>query len=323
MIDTVEHKRVVLVIKLGAFGDLLMADGALFDIRRAYPDSTIVLLTRESFAGTYADHPAIDQIIVDENRPRWRLVAMHKLGQRLRQLNPVIGHDLQNNRRSRFYRRWLLKGFAFSALDQNAAYQPANNLPDDMPGQHAAQLAAADINVERAARPSPRWLITPMHDWLAMRKIILPFVLLLPGSSSANHHKRWPHYRALADRLIAAGHRVVTVPGPDENDLEDFPGAVLKHEDGKSLSLQELAGIADLACAAVGNDSGPTHLAAMLDKPGLMIFGGGNAHAQMRRTGVQHRTMKTLLAANIASIDVDQAYNTLINLIESITYNKS
>src|SRR5690606_35754835 len=39
------------------------------------------------------------------------------------------------------------------------------------------------------------------------------------------------------------------------------------------LSLAELAALFTLATAAVGNDSGPFHLAASLGLPGVVIFG--------------------------------------------------
>ena len=40
----------ILVVKLGALGDLLLADGALRDLRAHHPGDRIVLLTRRAFA---------------------------------------------------------------------------------------------------------------------------------------------------------------------------------------------------------------------------------------------------------------------------------
>ncbi|MFP3435778.1 hypothetical protein SB781_39120, partial [Paraburkholderia sp. SIMBA_061] len=39
----------VLVIKLGAFGDVLLADGALRDIRAAHPGAEIAVLTTPAY----------------------------------------------------------------------------------------------------------------------------------------------------------------------------------------------------------------------------------------------------------------------------------
>jgi ADP-heptose:LPS heptosyltransferase len=95
-------------------------------------------------------------------------------------------------------------------------------------------------------------------------------VLLLPGASPERPGKRWPHYGALARALplpcIACG-------GPAERAL----GAALAGDGVLDLTgrttLPQLAAIARRATFAVGNDSGPTHLAAATGCPTLALFG--------------------------------------------------
>ncbi|HEV8694000.1 MAG TPA: glycosyltransferase family 9 protein, partial [Lysobacter sp.] len=99
-----------------------------------------------------------------------------------------------------------------------------------------------------------------------------PFVALLPGSSARHPHKRWPHFAECSHQLQAQGLRVVTIPGIDEADLgPGFAGIVLKTE-GRVLNLHELAGVLKAAAIVVGNDSGPTHLAACLGTRCVAIF---------------------------------------------------
>jgi heptosyltransferase-1 len=69
------------------------------------------------------------------------------------------------------------------------------------------------------------------------------------------------HYAALAARLKAEVGMPLVLNGP--------PGAGLAHESG-------IAGLIDAtrrAAAVVGVDSGPLHLAAVLGKSGVAIFG--------------------------------------------------
>src|SRR5439155_20434798 len=75
--------------------------------------------------------------------------------------------------------------------------------------------------------------------------------------------KQWPmeHYESLAARLKRELGIPLVLNGP--------PGSSLPHESG----LPGLIHATRRAIAVVGMDSGPLHLAAALDKPGVAIFG--------------------------------------------------
>lgn len=294
----------ILLLKFGALGDLLFADGALMDLRQAFPRTHITLLTRKPYAAWYARHPALDEVEIDPSAARWRIGAMLSLRQRLRSLRPDWVVDLQNNRRSRFYRRWLLDGLADNALDAAARWHPVGPLPSSVCAQHALQLAALGLAPDASARPCPRWLVAPS---LSLPMALPPDpIVLLPGASARHPGKRWPHYRELAGQLIARGWPVVQVPGPDEQGLPDLPGLTLRHGQGRVLGLDELAWVLGKARAVIGNDSGPTHLAALLDRPGLALFGGPGALVQAARTGMGTRAMRGLCAPRLEAIRVEE-----------------
>jgi heptosyltransferase III len=95
------------------------------------------------------------------------------------------------------------------------------------------------------------------------------FVLLMPGSG--NPAKNWPadNYSKLAHRL-ARSTTVLIVLGPAEEALE------ASFSDLKTIMnppLGALAGLARMASAFVGNDSGVSHLAAAVGGRGVVIFG--------------------------------------------------
>ena len=102
------------------------------------------------------------------------------------------------------------------------------------------------------------------------------WVAVHPGSGSRS--KNWPAeaLAALLDRLPAAlGTAPVVVAGPADGEvlgavLADLPTPPALLRD---LPLPELAAVLRQAAAYVGNDSGPTHLAAMLGLPTLALFG--------------------------------------------------
>jgi hypothetical protein len=97
------------------------------------------------------------------------------------------------------------------------------------------------------------------------------YLLVLPGSGSIA--KNWPaeNFIALATKMALRIPSLVIL-GPAEAALEPIFAAsglpMLAH-----LELAELAAIARLSAAFVGNDSGVSHLAAAAGAPGVTLFG--------------------------------------------------
>lgn len=288
----------VLVIKLGALGDIVFADGALRDIRAQHPNARITLLTRRGFVPLMRRCPWVDEVIADDNAPRWRLDRMLALRRQLAAAGFTRVYDLQNSRRTRFYRRWLSPpGVHWSQEPPGALRQGA------VTDRHAAQLAEAGVTTLHTGRPSPDWIADDVHGLLRDAGIGSPFIALLPGSSARNPHKRWPHYATCSHRLAAHGLTVVTLPGIDEPTLGDgFAGTVLRRE-GRALGLHDLAGVLKAAALVIGNDSGPTHLAACLGTPCLVLFDSDNP-ARIS-TGAEARGAHCLDARPLASLPTD------------------
>jgi glycosyl transferase family 9 (putative heptosyltransferase) len=111
--------------------------------------------------------------------------------------------------------------------------------------------------------------------WLAARAIgPAEAVVLQPGAGSGA--KVWPGFAALARRLRDAGLPLVALAGPaDRSVVEGLLGAGVLAENRlvRDWPLPEIAALFLLARAAVGNDSGPTHLAAAVGCPTVALFG--------------------------------------------------
>ncbi len=140
-------------------------------------------------------------------------------------------------------------------------------------------------------RPPVDWTDT-VHAWhrreLAEQGFVLPAsmevgavtqegpVVIHPGSGG--REKRWPaeRYMMLADALVRQGHDVVAVLG--ETELSRWPTQRLNqwndHLRAKTCkTLDELTAILRGASLVIGNDSGPTHLAAQMGLTTLALFG--------------------------------------------------
>lgn len=101
-------------------------------------------------------------------------------------------------------------------------------------------------------------------------------IAIHPGSGG--EAKCWPieRYETLIDQLNRRGQPVMTLLG--ETEAERWPDDVMQRwqmQRGAKVfgSLDELHIALTGACAYVGNDSGPTHLAAQLGLPTVALFG--------------------------------------------------
>ncbi|MAM93171.1 glycosyltransferase family 9 protein [Parvibaculum sp.] len=282
----------ILVIKHGAFGDVIQAEGALRDIRDNHPDAFIAVLTMKPYRTILARCPHVDEVIVDERAPRWRIDSMHALRTKIRARGFDMIYDLQNSKRTAFYFRWMLKSARWSGTAAGCSHPHRANEPKKIRtlDRLAGQLEDAGLTIRHTRTPDVSWLADDVRDMLTTANVRTPYIVLVPGCSARHPQKRWPHYAELARRLIAAGETIVTAPGPDEVELaRTIPGICIE-----KTNWAELAGILKGARFVIGNDTGPSHLAAHMGVPGLALFG---THMPAERTGI--------LTENFGAIEVD------------------
>ena len=152
-----------------------------------------------------------------------------------------------------------------------------------------------------------------MSDILHDAGVKHPFVILIPGCSARHPQKRWPYYGELAEKFLDAGYQVVTAPGPDEIDLcKALPGITLT--EGNFLDWFDLAGVLQQSAFVVGNDTGPTHIAVHLERPGLALFG---PHASAHSTGVLGRKLDVIECKDLNDLSVDSVFAKSLELISA------
>lgn len=133
--------------------------------------------------------------------------------------------------------------------------------------EHAADLFLRAVGADpKRMRRVPR-LAAPPTD---ARDDALPLLVLLPGSGGAAKRAPRDLHAALAGRWRAGGGEVTVVLGPAEEGEDDrwrAAGRVARPE-----SVARLAALLAGASAFVGNDSGPSHVAAALGTPGVVVY---------------------------------------------------
>jgi ADP-heptose:LPS heptosyltransferase len=257
----------ILVIKLAALGDFVQAFGPFAAIRAHHPDAHITLLTTAPFAALAQKSPWFDEVWPD-GRPPWadpRAVA--RLAWKLRRANFAQVYDLQTSSRSSRYRWFTGRRVIWSGSASHRAVNPARDL-----------MHTADRQREQLRLAGIHDFPTPALDWLddPLDSFALPphFCLLIPGASPGRPAKRWPaaRFAELARRLDAPP---IILGGPAETPLA---AEILQtNPAGLDLtgrtSLLQIGALARRASCAIGNDTGPTHLAAAAGCPTLAVFG--------------------------------------------------
>jgi len=263
----------ILVIKLGALGDVVQALGPMAAIRKHHADARIVLLTGAPFADFLRASPYADEVWVDPRPHKLNLPGMFALRRRLRGGNFARVYDLQTSDRSSLYFRLMGPGRPeWSGIAPGCSHPHANPARDSMHtvDRQREQLAMAGI----ADVPSADlgWVAAD----LARFKLPDPYVLLVPGGSAGRPAKRWPvaKYAALATEMLAHGATPVLIGGPDEKGLGETVRAVAPRSRDLigQTNFADIAAMARGAGAAIGNDTGPMHLIAAAGCPSVVLF---------------------------------------------------
>lgn len=265
----------ILIIKLGALGDFIQATAAFADIRAHHPDAHITLMTTRGLLNLAADSPWIDSIMVDEKPKLWQLTALRRLRHKLQGFDLI--YDLQTSQRTRWY-------FELAGRPAWCGHAPGclyRQTRADRNHLHTLERIADQLKqagVPSTHTPDISYARHDATDLLQTHKLRDgKFVVLVPGGSAHRPEKRWPLFPTLITQLHTQGLQTVLVGGRDEKDLlaqiATQTGAINL---GGQTSLNQLVDIFMRAKAAIGNDTGPMHIATASGCPGVVLFGAGS-----------------------------------------------
>jgi len=271
--------RRVIVVKAGALGDGRVAAPALHALRRAAPAARIEWYGHAGAGRLFLGSGLVDHAAAFDDRrltplfaapPRagcsadWSDVDLAVVWLSERAGGPVVARNL-----ARFGARRVVR---FDPLP------PADDRP--VWGRLTDQLA--EVGLVSAPTAGPAVILRPTAEaadwarrWLAERRLAAgELVVLHPGSGGPA--KRWPSagFAALARSLANEPGRAPVVAGGEEE--AELVRAVAGGSATATLvgePLDRFAAIAAVARAYVGNDAGPTHLAALLGVPTVAVFG--------------------------------------------------
>lgn len=270
-----ESAERILVIKLGALGDVVQSLGPMAAIRRRHRGAHITALTTAPFAPLLGASPYADEVWID-SRPRlWQIGALLDLRRRLRGGFARI-YDLQTSGRSSLYFRLLGpdRRPEWSGIARGCSHPHANPQRDRL---HTIERQADQLRMAGIAEVPP-----PDVSWLtadiARYNLTAPFALLVPGGAATRPRKRWPveRYATLARELTARRIQPVILGTAPERRLATAIRAAspIARDLIGNTDFAELAALARAARVAIGNDTGPMHLIAAAGCRSIVLFSG-------------------------------------------------
>jgi ADP-heptose:LPS heptosyltransferase len=306
------HIRRILVIRLSALGDFIMALPAMAAIRRHHPDADITLLTTKSLSELGKRSGWFNRVEIDP-KPRWRDIGgWLRLRRWLRGGRFDRVYDLQSQDRTAIYfcLFWPGKRPEWSGIAPGASHPHTDPERRNM---HALDIHAAQLRIVGIPEVPP-----PDLTWLdeETKRFGLPsrIALLVPGSAPHRPAKRWPTsaYGALARTLVDRGITPVVIGTAEERPLAEAIRAVCpKTRDlTGQTSLLAIAGLARRATFAIGSDTGPMHLIAMVGCTVISLF---SAESNPVRSAPRGK-VTVLHRADLADLEVDAVVEALVQM---------
>ncbi len=266
-------RRRILIIKHGALGDCILAMGPFAAIRSHHREAEIVLLTTAPFVELARSSPYFDEVWSDPRPSVWAPGAVLALRDRLRKGGFTRVYDLQTSGRSSAY--FCLFSWPkpeWSGIVRGCSHPHHNPKRDAMHTIERQREQLADAGIAAVPPPDISWLDGDIGG------LGLPprFALVVPGGAAHRPAKRWPPaaYAALVRWLACQGLGAVLIGSAADREAlgairADVPDAI---DLGGRTSFGQIAALARRAAAAVGNDTGPMHLIAVLGCPAVVLF---------------------------------------------------
>jgi ADP-heptose:LPS heptosyltransferase len=304
-------KEKILVIRHGALGDLIQFTSSLKSIRNNYPNSKITLLTDRKFDFFSNEIIFIDDIIYEYRPSVFRIDLALILIFKIIQKNFDIVIDLQNSDRTTTY-HFFLKLFnpkiIWSGNRRGGKFKYHQTNIENTPVKDRIKNQLELMNINVINQPDISWLIKDSISGLPSNN----FVIILPGSSPQHMHKRWPaeKFAEIVNYLKEKNIDSIILgqtksEGIEIKIIKTLAPSIIDFSD-RDLSC--LATTATRAIGAIGNDTGPTFLAAAAGCPVTWLL---SSHTNPKVTQLTGSKVNILKKDNIADISTDEVKNNL------------
>ncbi|MBQ0032192.1 MAG: glycosyltransferase family 9 protein, partial [bacterium] len=269
------HEK-ILIIKLGALGDVMMNTGLIRAVIGRHPGADFTLMTHASIVPLMKQSGWFADFIVDNRRgygfSELKRICWTELARR----KWDVIYDLQSSHRTLKVYYPLVRLLTRHPLTWGVT-TPEYPLPHGI----VLRRTSAKRSFTWGRETDERFDVNPPPPDISFchgehrNFALLPerYVLIIPGCSPTNPEKRWPaeRYRAVSEHFGAKGLKSVVLGTSAEAAeiqavVKGNPHAV---DFMNKASLIDIPDLARGAAIFIGNDTGPSHMARLAGAKGL------------------------------------------------------
>ena len=304
----------ILIIKHGSLGDLIQANGAIQDIKNSFKTSKVLLLTTRAYLEFMSACPYIDGVLLDKRLPRWNLFYLNDLRNLLSRYNFSHVFDLQNSKRTKFYKKYILKKPIWSSSETslNEGEKLSDFNEDSVLDRMEKQLKKSDIIIKNTNKINLTWSIKDISRNLK-QYTNGEYILIFPFCSKKHIQKKWPYFQELIIKIkeiYKNKYPILIAPGPNEIIEAKKMKAKIVLNDNKSIDLSFLVSLINSAKYIISNDTGPAHICTHLNKKGIALFG---SHTTAKKVNIGNTNFKTVTVNQLSQLKVNEVIENIKN----------
>ncbi|MBN2541766.1 glycosyltransferase family 9 protein [bacterium] len=274
----------ILIVRLSSIGDIVITIPVIENLRRNFPEAGITYLTRKEYSPILYNNPNLSKVLVLEPEDL-STTAYIKFCIKLRKCGYDLIVDLHNTFRSRLLSTILTRARSIHVDKKRKDRMKMvylKKLDTDIKMVDLFLNTLTQIGIE-PDHINPEIVVAEQD-----KRKIHEETKTTPGSKAVGIHpyakwksKEWglSNYLRVASELSKAGYHVLFFgEKPADFDVRnvDFWG---------DLSLKKLIDYISINSLYIGNDTGPTHIAAALKIPTIAIFGPTHPSLGFKPTG--------------------------------------
>ena len=292
----------ILIIRLSAIGDVVHVLPALRLLRSHFPESKIAWLVEDKASDILTGHPDIDEVVIFP-RKKWQRDIL-KINKTLNALSDIISFykrlrsehydliiDFQGNLKSGIMnlitgpgkRVGFGKGYCKEFNYLTTQYQA---FPSEKTMHRIDKnlFLLKELGVENGFQRPKLPVFRPDKKYIS--KFVktdtnpsFPIIIIHPGTSKFGSYKQWSplNYALLADMILETYEaNVVFTWGPYEFSVVKEIVGNMKHKALPACETRTIKQLIELIRHArlfIGGDTGPLHIASILDIPVVGIYG--------------------------------------------------
>ena len=306
----------ILIIKHGSLGDIAQACGAIQDILENHINDEVYLLTTNPYVDLFKKNKNIKEVIIDKRLSRFNIFYLYSLMKTIRKYKFSNVYDLQNSKRTSFYKKILYPKANYNTWSSSETTLPSGNTKDEFDKKSVLarfkhQLETSGIKTNHTMSPNFSWSCTDISN-IKSEYQLDKYIVLFPFASSHLTIKRWPYYNDLINLIkkqYSNNYKIVIAPGSDEIEDSKKINAECVLDNGKALDISQLSTLIKESVFVVANDTGPAHMAAHLGAKGLTLFG---SHKSAILQSIERENFKAIQVSDLNKLSAEKVFEKLL-----------